>query len=79
MDDLERVLADGQERLTELILRAQRLNDEWAATVAEVERVRADIERRTGVSLIRPAPVQAMADVEFESLVAAAWPDGVSE
>lgn len=73
--DRERIIADGWERLVPELLRVQRLNDELTAAVAEVERIRRDVEQKTGVSLIAPPPsMDPVLDAEFQALMESAFP-----
>lgn len=73
-DDREEILAEGWERLVPQLLDAQRLNDEFLAVLAEIERIRRDVEQRTGVSLIEPPPLTDQVADEFEALMESAFP-----
>jgi hypothetical protein len=55
----EEILADGQERLVRVLLQMRHLDDQYMAAAAEAERIRAEVERKTGVSLIDPPPLPA--------------------
>lgn len=81
MSDREEILAEGWERLTPALLRAQELYAELTAAVVEVERIRRDVEQRTGVSLIKPPPLHdPVVDGEFQALMKAAFgPGAVTE
>lgn len=62
--DREEILAEGAARLEAVVLEAQQhfgTDGIWAVAL-EAERIRAEVEAATGVSLVEPMPEGALAD-----------------
>jgi hypothetical protein len=76
--DREEMLAAGRERLLQALLRVRHLHDECMAGVAEVERIRREVEAQTGVSLIAPPPLPDpdVVDAEFAAMMWSLFPEG---
>lgn len=76
--DREQLLAVGRERLVVALLKVRHLHDACMAGVAEVERIRREVEMQTGVSLIAAAPLPdpAVVDEEFRALMESVFPEG---
>ena len=85
----EEILAAGQERLMQALLKMRHLHNECMAAAfeddrciaagLEVERIRRQVEVATGVSLIDPVPLpQPIVDQKFRALVeSASFPEGL--